>query len=158
MSRGTDASFREPLSGRKLKERALDLLGRRDHSCLELSQKLVLKGGRRDEIDPLIEELKGWGYLDDRRFAENFVRYRAGKAWGRHRYRQELAKRGVDAEIIAIVLSELPELAPDKMLEKLEELVEREQRKGKAPEKIMASLSRRGFAPAAIRSVLKTED
>ena len=107
---GTDSYRREPLSsggvrqgqtltGRKLKERALDLLSRRDHSKVELRQKLIQKGTQVEEIGPLLDELEDIGYLDDRRFAESFVRFRAGKAWGRRRYGQELAKRGVDSEI-----------------------------------------------------------
>ena len=153
--RGTDTKVeREPLSGRKLRERALDLLSRRDHSKLELSRKLRQKGGEAGEISELIESLAERGYLDDRRFAENFVRYRADKAWGRRRYRQELAKRGVDSEIISEVLETSPEINQDALNDKLQRLVERETRKGKPADKIAASLARKGFALPAIRKVL----
>lgn len=151
---GTDSKSREPLSGRKLRERALDLLSRRDHSKAELSQKLRKKGGEPAEVRELIEEFSRLGYLDDRRFAEHFVRYRAGKAWGRLRYRQELAQRGVDSGIISEVLGSAPELNQEALDEKLLRLVERESQKGKPADKIAASLARKGFSLPAIRKAL----
>jgi len=152
---GTDSSRREPLSGRKLRERALDLLSRRDHSRVELRQKLIQKGARVDEIGPLLDELEDIGYLDDRRFAENFVRFRAGKAWGRRRYGQELAKRGVDSDIVKEILETTPELTYQSMDEKLRRLVERELSRGKEPDKVAASLARKGFALPAIRGAMQ---
>ena len=157
---GTDSSRREPLSrrsltGPKLRERALDLLSRRDHSRVELRQKLIQKGAQVEEIGPLLDELEGLGYLDDRRFAENFVRFRAGKAWGRRRYGQELAKRGVDSEIVKEILETTPELTYQSMDEKLRRLVERELSRGKEPDKVAASLARKGFALPAIRGAMQ---
>ena len=152
---GTDSSRREPLSGRKLRERALALLSRRDHSRVELRQKLIQKGARVDEIGPLLDELEDIGYLDDRRFAENFVRFRAGKAWGRRRYGQELAKRGVDSDIVKEILETTPELTYQSMDEKLRRLVERELSRGKEPDKVAASLARKGFALPAIRGAMQ---
>jgi regulatory protein len=151
---GTDSKSREPLSGAKLRERALDLLSRRDHSKTELSRKLYQKGGDRDEVQELILEFAERGYLDDRRFAENFVRYRAGKAWGRGRYRQELAKRGVRSDVISEVLQSSPDISENALNEKLLQLIERETRKGKPAEKIAASLARKGFSLPAIRTAL----
>lgn len=151
----TDSSTREQLSGRKLRERALDLLSRRDHSRLELRQKLCQKGGDRDEVEGLLEDFERLGYLDDRRFAENFVRYRSGKAWGRRRYQQELFKRGVVADIIAEVLESCPEIDREAQDEKLRRLVERETQKGKPADKIAASLARKGFSQPAIRRALR---
>lgn len=152
---GTDSSRREPLSGRKLRERALDLLSRRDHSRVELRQKLIQKGARIDEIEPVLNELEDRNYLDDRRFAENFVSYRAGKAWGKRRYSQELAKRGVDSAIVREVLDNSPDLTIQTINEKLHRIVERELSRGKAPDKVAASLARKGFAPPAIRGALE---
>jgi len=152
---GTDSSSREPLSGRKLRERALDLLSRRDHSRSELRSKLLQKGGSADEIEPLLDELEECRYLDDVRFAENFVRYRAGKAWGRIRYRQELLQRGVDSQVVSQVLQAVPELSPESLRDKLQGLIERELQKGKNPDKVLASLVRKGFSAGAVRDALE---
>lgn len=143
------------LSGRRLKERALDLLSRRDHSERELFRKLREKGADPSELPELLEQLRSWGYLDDRRFAENFVRYRAGKAWGKKRYSQELLQRGVRAGIVEEVLNSSPELSDRALDEKLSNLVERELDRGRSPEKITASMLRRGFHAAQVREAVR---
>ena len=143
------------LSGRRLKERALALLSRRDHSEWELFRKLRDKGADPVELAELLEQLRAWGYLDDRRFAENFVRYRAGKAWGRKRYGQELLHRGVSAETVEDVLNSSSELSDRVLAEKLLGLVEKELALGKVPDKIMASLLRRGFRAGQIREAVR---
>lgn len=144
----------EPLSGRKLRERALDLLSRRDHSEQELARKLREKGGVTEEIPSLLDSLREMGYLDDGRFAENFIRYRASKTWGRRRYRQELLKRGVDGNLADRALSESADLTAEAVREKLRRFIERELAKEKPEDKIVASLLRRGFAPGPVRQIL----
>ena len=151
---GKPRGQRELLSGRKLRERALDLLSRRDHSQRELFNKLREKGGVLEELEPLLEDLKEMGYLDDSRYAENFVRFRSGKAWGQRRYQQELRQRGVDSEVVDSVLSRLPELEPDFIADKLQKLVERELDKGREERKILSSFLRRGFTIGSIKDVL----
>jgi regulatory protein len=155
---GRPISEREPLSGSKLKQRALDLLSRRDHSEYELSRKLKEKGGVVSEIPGLILQLRQWGYLDDARFAENFVRFRAGKAWGQKRYRQELMTRGVSSEVAETVLSSLPELSSEAVKTKLQALVGRELSRGKESQKILASLVRKGFGHAQVLEALESLD
>ena len=155
MSSPEDISRKAPLSGRKLRERAYDLLSRRDHSETELRRKLRQKGGLAEEIPPLIEDLREKGYLDDRRFCENFVRFRVGKAWGLRRYRQELLARGVTSDVVDSVLSGLPELDDESVQKKLHRLAEKELGRGREPEKVVASLIRRGFRATAVRSVVR---
>lgn len=152
---GKHRKKREPLSGQKLRERAFDLLSRRDHSERELAKKLREKGAVLDEIPPLLEDLKERRFLDDARFAENFVRFRVGKAWGLLRYRQELLVRGVGKNIIDTVLQDLPEVGEEALKEKLSALVLREIRKGRPEQKIMASFLRRGFSAGPVREVLR---
>jgi len=151
---GKNIQSKEPLSGQKLLDRALDLLSRRDHSERELFRKLQQKGAVVEELPELLSDLKKKGYLDDRRFSENFVRFRSGKAWGQRRYRQELLIRGVDKETVDSVLATLPEVGAAAVSEKLRRLVDRELAKGKAPEKIVDSLARRGFGHRQIREAL----
>jgi regulatory protein len=121
---------------------------------VELSRKLRQKGGERDEIQELTEEFVRRGYIDDHRFAENFVRYRAGKAWGRQRYRQELAKRGIASAVISEILETSAEISQKALDDKLVRLVERETKKGKPADKVVASLARKGFSLPAIRRVI----
>lgn len=145
------------LSGQRLKDRALDLLSRREHSEKELSRKLLEKGGKSSEISALLRELKDRGYLDDRRFAENFVRFRESKSWGRERFRNELLQRGVSNDIIVEVLEQCEQFQPENAREKLSELIDRQLRMGRDPRKIAASLVRKGFRPGDVRAVMERE-
>lgn len=147
------ASKGEPLEGRRLKERALDLLSRRDHSEVELFRKLREKGGVESEISELIHQFRDFGYLDDRRFCQNFVRFRSGKMWGRKRYHQELRQRGVDGEIVDSVLDSLDEVRSEALKEKLRPYLVREIEKEKPKEKIFSSLARRGFSLGMVRNI-----
>ena len=153
----TPRASKRKLEGRRLKERALDLLSRRDHSERELYRKLKEKGGEVSELPGLMDELRGFGYLNDRRFAENFVRYRAGKAWGYKRFRQELLHRGVSSDIIDAVLSEASALSEEAVREKLLGLVSKEVSRGKSADKIMASLLRRGFRAGQVREAFEAQ-
>lgn len=147
------------LTAQKLKDRALDLLSRREHSRQELFRKLKDKGGNPDEITPLLAQLVDWGYLDDKRFAENFLRYRAGRPWGRDRFRNELLLRGVSAQIVGEVLDESELFRSDAVQGKLRLLVQRGLSAGKEPVKIAASLVRRGFRAQDVRRALEdTQD
>ena len=108
-----------------------------------------------DELPPLLKELRSFNYLNDERFAGNFVRYRAGKAWGRLRFRQELLQRGVSAEVVENVLREAPELQADQLDSKLRRTAEKELRRGKEEKKIIASLLRKGFSVGQVRKALE---
>lgn len=150
---------REPsgqgLGGTRLRTRALDLLSRRDHSELELKRKLLQKGADASEVVSLFEEFRARGYLDDRRFAENFVQSRRGKSWGPRRFRQELMARGIAGELASEILERAEGLDQTAVREKLESLVDREVRKGREAPKIAASLIRRGFSPSSVQAALR---
>ena len=79
---------------------ALKLLRARDHTIFELRHKLEKRFGQAS--DKTIEQLIEKKFLDDRRFAENFVRGR--KRQGRGRLRAELERRGVESDIIQSIL------------------------------------------------------
>ena len=81
-----------------LRERALRHLARRDHSRAELARKLAAHGDA-DEIDAVIERMGELGLQSDTRYAEAFVRGKAGR-FGASRLRSELARRGIDRDLI----------------------------------------------------------
>lgn len=146
------------LTGSRLKERALDLLSRREHSERELFRKLVDKGGKAADIQVLFEELRSCKYLDDLRFAENFVRFRESKSWGRERFRHELLQRGVANELVSEVLEQSECFSLESVNRKLAEIVSRQLSLGKDPQKIAASLMRKGFRPSDVRAALAGHD
>jgi regulatory protein len=141
------------MTPKRLRAKAIDLLSRRDHSERELQDKLRSRGGEAADVAQVLSDLRDIGLLDDRKFAQSFLSYRADKAWGRRRYRQELMARGVAAEIVDEVLAEAlpPAEGPDA---KLQALVDREVGRGREAQKIVASLVRRGFSYGEVRDAL----
>lgn len=77
-------------------EYALRALGVRAHSAGELRQKLLRRAENQGDIPPILERLKEYGYLDDRRYAESFSAARLeNQGFGRARVVSDLRKRRV---------------------------------------------------------------
>lgn len=100
------AKSKEP-AVRSLRERALGLLARREHSRAELARKLA-PHGEADEIAALLDQLEGRNHLSDARYAESLMHVRAGKH-GSRRLAHELRERGVSDALAASVLAEARE-------------------------------------------------
>ena len=89
-----------------LKERAMNLLARREHSVKELTTKLVKAEFEFDEVNTLIELLIKSNLQSDQRFTESYLRHRSQRGFGSQRIRQELKERGVDTELISTTLEQ----------------------------------------------------
>src|SRR3990167_346972 len=88
-----------------IRQKALDLLTRRDHTDQEIMQKLMLRGYSKEAMQPIVQALVETGLIDNQRFAENYRHWRAQKGYGPLRIHQELQSRGVSPEIIAEVIN-----------------------------------------------------
>jgi regulatory protein len=88
-----------------LRERALRLLARREHSRAELARKLGQAGFATEDIAPLLDEFEQMNWLSDRRFAESWVADHRARA-GSIKLAYELRQRGVSDAIIEAVLNE----------------------------------------------------
>jgi len=88
----------------KIRHTALDLLARREHSRLELKQKLLLRGFLEEEIENILEILAKENLQSDKRFAENYIRSRVSRGFGLIYIKNDLRYRGVSAEIIEEIL------------------------------------------------------
>ena len=86
----------------RLRQKALRLLAMREHSRAELARKLDGLG-TPDEVEATLERMAELGLQSDRRFAESWVRSKAGR-FGTARLRVDLARRGIDADTIVEVL------------------------------------------------------
>jgi len=73
-------------------------LGRRDHSEKELRQKIGRKTDNQEWIDKVISECFEYGYLNDARFVENFIRSAQNRGFGVTRIKRDLLRKGVDAQ------------------------------------------------------------
>jgi len=90
------------------KERALQMLDRRDYSRSELIQKLTEKGIDEAEAAETADRLAELGFVDDARYAPIIVRHYAAKGYGPRRVRQELQKRGIPKELWDEAMQEMP--------------------------------------------------
>lgn len=88
-----------------LRERALRLLARREHSRAELLRKLESAGFVRDDITPLLDAFEAKNWLSDRRFAESYVADHRARA-GNIKLAYDLRQRGVSDSIIESVLGD----------------------------------------------------
>lgn len=88
-----------------LRNRALQLLARRDHSRAELRQKLLPHTESPTETEALLDDFVERGWLCDARFTEQWVRYRSER-YGPQRLKAELRQKGVAEELISSALSE----------------------------------------------------
>lgn len=87
-----------------LRERALRLLARREHSRAELARKLAQAGFAQHAIEALLDEFEEKNWLSDRRFAESYVADHRARA-GSIKLAFDLRQRGVSDTLIEAVLS-----------------------------------------------------
>jgi regulatory protein len=89
-----------PLDEAGLKEYALRLLAGRALTVAQLKEKLRRRAADAASVEAVVAQLKEYGVLDDRRFAESFSTSRAASGqFGRRRVLAELAKRKVAAKV-----------------------------------------------------------
>lgn len=80
---------------------AMNFLAMREHSVLELKNKLKNKfPDRFQEIEQLLEELLAENLLNEERFTEVFIRSRMNKGYGPVKISYELALKGIPNDII----------------------------------------------------------
>ena len=89
----------------ELRERALRLLARREHSRAELARKLEQAGFVASDIDSLLDEFEEKNWLSDHRFAESYVADHRARS-GSIKLAYELRQRGVPDSIIEAVISD----------------------------------------------------
>lgn len=165
MAKASDAHTR-------LRNRALRLLTRREHSRAELAQKLARApreaAGRKPcdeeawrpeqaDIEQLLDQLEAQGWLSDARTASAYVRSHAHR-YGRERLLHELRQRGIHPDLISDSLQQ-DELASEAQ----RALRVWRSRFAQAPQdardwaRQARFLQGRGFATALIRQLLKEQ-
>ena len=128
---------------RRGKERALYLLGYRDHCRKDLVDKLS-KNIDRDLAEEIADKMEELGFLDDRKYAEKLARHLIlVKKRGERRALQEMALKGIDRETAVEAISLVE---PDENL--LQQLIERKYLRylgdEKGRNKVIAALMRLG--------------
>lgn len=145
-----------PVNG--LRQGALKMLVRRDHTAQELKTKLKQKPHDPVLIAQVITELQEEGLQSDLRFAQMYTRMRVNRGYGPLRIRMELQERGVDVALIDECLLEyesqwmgLLTKARDKRFGKITAVAVDEQAKQ------MRFLQYRGFSAEHIRRVFSNK-
>jgi regulatory protein len=143
----------------ELRERAVRLLAVRARGREELRRRLRRHAYPEEEIAACLAELDARGYLDDRAFADAFVRDRMRfHPRSRRQLLAELRNRGVDADIAeAAVAAGSP---PDAELELARQVAARwTPRPGEEPRaarrRLTGRLARRGFPGSLVRQVVE---
>ncbi len=90
-----------------IRAKGIELLVRREHSRLELRQKLAQRGFPREGIDSALDELAEEGLLNESRYAEIYACSRADKGYGPLRIASKLRERGIPQELVDQVLTGL---------------------------------------------------
>ena len=88
----------------KLRDQAIKLLARREHSRLELMQKLLLRGYAEHAVESVFDWLIERNLLSDKRFCEMYIRTYQHR-YGAVRVRQKLKEKGVSSSLIGEMLS-----------------------------------------------------
>lgn len=140
---------REP----SLRERALRLLARREHSRAELLRKLQTHAGAGDDLEALLGELAQRKLLSDERYAETRARQLSRK-FGTARIAHELRSSGVGEDLARGALN----AARESEAERAREVWRRKYRAAPATReeraKQMRFLQSRGFSFDAIRAAI----
>jgi regulatory protein len=145
-------------------DRALRLLSVRARATSELKASLLRakERPRADDVLWVITTLTERGYLDDARFADEFVRDRAtSRGWAKHRLRQELRRRGVPQAHVEPALNQAGEDAAldDERSAAAAALKWRRTHAAREPERdrqrLYGFLARRGFSPDVIRAAMR---
>jgi regulatory protein len=92
----------------RAKQQAYRLLVYRGQTASELRDRLQRRGYAAAIIDEVLRQLVSDGYIDDRKVALDWARYRLqAKPLGRRRLAWELQRRGVPSELLEEVLREV---------------------------------------------------
>jgi regulatory protein len=132
-------------------KRAMNLLQKKSYAEGELRTKL-LDGGYPEEVtQKAVEYVRSFGYIDDVRYAADYIRYHSSQGRGKNRIRLELRGKGISDESFDKAWNEMEEvgLIADSSAQ-IEKLLEKKhfspdmERSDK--EKIAAFILRRGFS------------
>lgn len=145
---------------RKAAEKAMNLLLQQDRTTKELQDRLYRVGFSEQAVAYAMEYVTSFGYLDDVRYAVNYISFHKGNR-SKKELHYKLLNKGIDAETLALAWEDYE---PADEQEALAHLL-RKRLKGKSlaemdyteRNKVTAYLARKGFALPAIRRAMQEE-
>lgn len=156
----TEEAFEKLLSeviGKRAKKRAMHILEQMDRTEKQLREKLLSNEYPLGCIDDAIAYVKKFHYLDDYRYACNFVRY-SGERMSRGQLMQKLLAKGVSRDLIEQAIEEEYQADELEQIQKilLKRKYEQKQNDQKEMQKTYQFLLRRGFKSSDILKVMKS--
>ena len=82
-------------------QRVVQLVNKRDYAVSEVQSKLAQQGYSKHVIDDVVARSLAGNLLDDKRYADAFIRSSVRKGLARSRIEAELAKKGIAADELA---------------------------------------------------------
>ena len=149
----------EVLLPKRCKLRAMNLLQKKDYTERQLRDKLSEGLYTQELIDEAIAYVKSYHYLDDERFARDYITYHMPTR-SRNRIIQDLTGKGISKDVCIPIIEELyAEEDSEVELEQIRQLLlkkhyDPETFDFKEKQKIMAFLMRRGFQMSDIRRAM----
>lgn len=146
--------------GARAEEIAVRLLAVRMRTRRELAGRLRQRGISASTVEAILAKLEQAGFLDDRRFAEAWVRGRiAVHPSGAGRLRQELLGKGVAKDVIERTLKDTLTPSDERDLALHVARSRARQYRGYPPEvafrRLAGVLQRRGFSSSVVTQVLR---
>ena len=155
----TVETIRRDVVFKRAKLRAMHLLEDMDRTEAGLREKLRQGLYPEDAAEEAVRYVKSFGYLDDSRYAENFVRSRKDRK-SRREIQAALLRKGISADRIEAALEACYSDEEDGEEEAVRKLLEKKKFSPKDPDeaqirKIYAYLARKGFRYDTIRQVIQ---
>ena len=144
---------------REARKKALKLLEHMDRTEKGLYDRLLRAGFSEALAADALAYVKDYGYVDDARYATNYIMYRIrGKS--RQKIFQELQQKGIDRQTIQTAWEEVAELEKPDEKKLLRQMIEKKYAPGtsldeKEMRRLYSYLARRGFRSGDIFSVLE---
>ncbi len=140
----------------RAKRRAMHLLEKQDRTRKNLEDKLRESDYPQTAIDAAIAYVESFHYIDDERYARSYVHFhQEGKS--KRRIQQDLMQKGIDRDVIALVLEEEYETSEADMIRDLlrKKHYDPESADAKERSKMYRFLAGRGFSSGDISRVLR---
>jgi regulatory protein len=140
-------------------DKATILCSKSEHCTSEIQEKLKLWGLSSEDSEPVLEKLTAEKYLDDKRFAQAYVKDKFRfNHWGKQKIAYMLRTKNISSEILELAFEEIEDESYSDKLRKI--LAEKEKSvKAKDPydkrNKLMRFAMGRGFESEIIYTVLK---
>lgn len=152
-------SIQKEVLSKRAEKRALHLLEKRDYTAAGLQRKLI-QGGYSEEIaKTVVEIMKGYRYLDDARYADQYIHCYSGRKT-RRAICAKLAEKGIAKDVVEAAYERFDEEGNEADEENMAvQLLKKRHYEGgpiekKEMDRHIAFLMRRGFSVSCIRKVM----